>query len=265
MRATRETILTDFLWDGKVLPVYLVRSDRRTTALTIDREGRIVVRAPETVSEGVLFGLLEEHREWLAGKLSKMSCGTKEPGACLTEFYRDGAHFPYRDGFLLVKLSEDPGWNSESLGLRITLYPVGTETSGPDGKCMGELAVKGRKTDPEKVRNAVLRCLRRQAEKQLKGRLSEIAEKLSVSCGRVAVKEVRSRWGSCSAGGNINLSWRLILMPDSISDYVMIHELCHRKEMNHSERFWREVERVLPDYRERRKWLRDNERIFLQL
>ena len=76
--------------------------------------------------------------------------------------------------------------------------------------------------------------------------------------GRIAIKAAKTRWGSCSAQGNLNFHWKLILMPPAILDYVVVHELAHRIEMNHSPRFWTQVERILPDYRERRRWLKEN-------
>jgi predicted metal-dependent hydrolase len=68
----------------------------------------------------------------------------------------------------------------------------------------------------------------------------------------------KSRWGSCSGQGNLNFNCLLMRAPDDVVDYVIVHELCHRKEMNHSDRFWTLVESVLPDYKEKRKWLKDH-------
>lgn len=84
------------------------------------------------------------------------------------------------------------------------------------------------------------------------------APKVGVAFGRITIRNQRTRWGSCSSAGNLNFNCLLMLMPPEIIDYVVVHELCHRLEMNHSPYFWAEVERVLPDYRKRRKWLRDN-------
>lgn len=84
------------------------------------------------------------------------------------------------------------------------------------------------------------------------------ARLMGVEYGRIAIKNTKTRWGSCSSLGNLNFHWKLVLMPPAILDYVVVHELAHRKEMNHSPRFWAEVEKVLPDYRERRKWLKDH-------
>ena len=73
----------------------------------------------------------------------------------------------------------------------------------------------------------------------------------------ITIRDQKTRWGSCSAKGNLNFNWKLVLMPPEVLDYVVVHELAHRKEMNHSRKFWAEVKNVLPDYEKRRKWLKE--------
>ena len=98
---------------------------------------------------------------------------------------------------------------------------------------------------------------RKRARTQLEARAAYYAGLMGVTYNRIAIRAARTRWGSCSAQGNLNFHWKLILMPPEVLDYVVVHELAHRKEMNHSARFWAEVERILPDYKRRRKWLKD--------
>ena len=110
---------------------------------------------------------------------------------------------------------------------------------------------------PDYIKNPALEKLYRQrAKEQLQHRTSYFAKKMGVSYGKITVRAAKTRWGSCSVQGNLNFHWKLILMPAEVLDYVVVHELAHRKEMNHSSLFWAEVERILPDYRERRKWLK---------
>lgn len=97
---------------------------------------------------------------------------------------------------------------------------------------------------------------RRMARERLGQRTAYFARLMGVSYGRITVRAAKTRWGSCSSQGNLNFHWKLVLMPPEVLDYVVVHELAHRKEMNHSPAFWAEVARVLPDYRERRKWLK---------
>lgn len=84
------------------------------------------------------------------------------------------------------------------------------------------------------------------------------APQMGVTYGRVTIRCQKTRWGSCSSAGNLNFNCLLALAPREVLDYVVVHELAHRRHMDHSESFWREVERILPDYRERRAWLTRN-------
>ena len=93
---------------------------------------------------------------------------------------------------------------------------------------------------------------------ELPERVSHFAPIVGVTYGGITIRNQRSRWGSCSSAGNLNLNCLLMLAPPEVRDYVIVHELCHRKEMNHSPAFWAEVEKVLPDYQERKKWLKEN-------
>lgn len=81
---------------------------------------------------------------------------------------------------------------------------------------------------------------------------------MDVTYGRITVRDQKTRWGSCSGKGNLSFNWRLVLAPEEVLDYVVVHELAHRLEMNHSSRFWAVVESVLPDYQKQRLWLKQN-------
>ena len=97
-----------------------------------------------------------------------------------------------------------------------------------------------------------------EALRRIPPRVQQRAAQLGVRYGRVTIRNQRTRWGSCSSAGNLNFNCMLMLCPDDVIDYVIVHELCHRKEMNHSSRFWQLVAAVLPDYRTPRKWLKEH-------
>lgn len=92
------------------------------------------------------------------------------------------------------------------------------------------------------------------------GRVEYFAKQMGVTYGRITIRNQKTRWGSCSSKGNLNFNCLLMLTPPEIIDYVVVHELCHRKEMNHSKSFWSEVEKVLPNYRESLRWLKEEGR-----
>ena len=106
------------------------------------------------------------------------------------------------------------------------------------------------------LRPAIQKHLRKLAERELPSRVMELAALHGVEISRVTVRNQKSRWGSCSRRGTISLNWRLIQTPNFVQDYIILHELAHRKQMNHSDKFWEEVERLCPDYLTSEKWLK---------
>jgi predicted metal-dependent hydrolase len=103
-------------------------------------------------------------------------------------------------------------------------------------------------------------ALRRRASKELPVELLALAAAHGVTVARVSIRNQRSRWGACSAKGSITLNWRLVLVPPLVREYVMIHELMHRRELNHSKRFWRHVAAACPRHAAARQWLLDEGR-----
>ncbi len=106
--------------------------------------------------------------------------------------------------------------------------------------------------------NEDLHKLADEALRVLPERVCYYAKIMGVQYGRITVRNQKTRWGSCSSKGNLNFNCLLMLTPPEVQDYVVVHELAHRIEMNHSPAFWAEVEKILPDYRRHKKWLRDN-------
>jgi predicted metal-dependent hydrolase len=105
---------------------------------------------------------------------------------------------------------------------------------------------------------AVERWYRREARSRIEGAVAEEAARLGLEHSRVSIRDQRTRWGSCSSRGGLSFSWRLVVAPAEVLRYVVVHELCHLREPNHSRRFWRRVEDVLPGYREHVRWLREH-------
>ena len=113
-------------------------------------------------------------------------------------------------------------------------------------------ALNIKKITPEEIKT-----LAEQALKLIPQRVEYFARQVGVDYGRITIRNKKTHWGSCSSKGNLNFNCLLMLAPAEILDYVVVHELCHRKEMNHSKAFWAEVEKVLPDYRESVQWLKE--------
>lgn len=117
--------------------------------------------------------------------------------------------------------------------------------------------VEKRKTEQIPISEEVRREGIERAKRIFPERTAYFAKRMGVDYGRITIREQKTRWGSCSSKGNLNFNWKLVLLDPELQDYVVVHELAHRREMNHSVAFWKVVEAELPDYRERRRRLKE--------
>ena len=168
---------------------HLIRSDRRSIGIEVDREGKVTVRAPYSCEKKRIDRFLLEKENWIRQK---------------------------------VKLQK-------------------------------ENAMK--RQEKREMPEAEKKYYRNLAREVLGARTGYYARKMGVTYGRISIREQKTRWGSCSSEGNLNFNCRLLFVPDRIVDYVVIHELAHRRFMNHSKAFWKEVEKYMPDYKEQKKLL----------
>ena len=125
-------------------------------------------------------------------------------------------------------------------------------------KTQGEKGEYGEFVERDYLTNEEIKKLADKALQYIPKRVSYFAKQIGVTYGKIKIRNQKTRWGSCSSKGNLNFNCLLMLTPPEVIDYVIVHELCHRKEMNHSRVFWVEVEKVLPNYKEQVKWLKEN-------
>ena len=109
-----------------------------------------------------------------------------------------------------------------------------------------------------------IRKMKDEAKKVIPCRVKHYADIMGATFGKITIKNQKTRWGSCSSKRNLNFNCLLMLTPDKVRDYVVIHELCHLKQMNHSKMFWAEVEKVMPDYKVYRQWLKQNGNVLIE-
>ncbi|MBQ3193284.1 MAG: M48 family metallopeptidase [Oscillospiraceae bacterium] len=122
----------------------------------------------------------------------------------------------------------------------------------------GHLAVLQARPALQKLTTEQLHALADQALEIIPPRTAHFAAQMGLTYGRITIRNQHTRWGSCSAKGNLNFNCLLMLCPPEVLDYVIVHELCHRRQLNHSPAFWAEVEQIMPDYRLHRAWLKEN-------
>ena len=216
------------------------RGRRRTIGLAVGAEG-LTVSAPRWTPLAEVEALLHQKSRWVLGKLRQAH--ERQHAQAQTHIdWRAGAPVPYLGQVLTLQLD-----------------PRLTHGRGGAGAVLeGATLWLGLPLDaaPERLRDTTQAWLLRQARRGFTERLDHFAPQLGVRWQRLTLSSARTRWGSASADGSIRLNWRLIHFGESIIDYVVVHELAHLREMNHSARFWDHVGAVLPDYAQRRGALR---------
>ena len=218
------------LLGGKLVSYTVKRSRRRSIALTIDEHG-LRVRAPGQASQRAIEAMLRKHDAWVLGKLAEWQQRRPPPRN-------------WQEGETLMLLGQP---------LRLTLLPGQREVSVDGDRCIAD---SDWARNADKMKKQVTDWLRQQALRCFHERIAHFHPLLEVPVPQIRLSDARTRWGSCHAEGRIRLNWRLIQMPLRLVDYVVVHELAHLVEMNHSPRFWAIVARLVPDYKARRAEIR---------
>jgi predicted metal-dependent hydrolase len=214
----------------------LIRSKRRTMALVVKPDGSLVVRAPWHASAKSIHQFVEEHAKWI----KKQRAEAQDSLRSTRNGYVAGETFLY-------------------LG---TAYPLEIVRDQEKDLILEE-EFRLAESAQSRAEVAFEQWYREQAREVLSDRVQFYADQHNFLYKKVGITSARTRWGSCSITGSLNFSWRLIMTPMEVVDYVVIHELVHTIVHNHSNRFWRKVAMILPNYEEHRKWLRKEGRRLL--
>jgi hypothetical protein len=214
------------------LPLLIVRNPRaRRYLLRLRSDGTARVTIPRGGSTAVARQFVERHTAWLERELQRLQARPCKPAA-----WHIGTEILLRGDAVRI----EAGFNGEAGTVRFGSESVRVQDPVAD------------------LRPAIEGHLRQLAARELPPRVRELAARHGLTVRHITVRSQKSRWGSCSRHGTISLNWRLIQTPAFVSDYICLHELIHLRQMNHSPGFWREVERVCPDYRMARHWLKEH-------
>ena len=213
---------------SELVPLRLVRHPRaRRYLLRLLADGTARVTIPRGGSAAEARRFAERQTAWLAAQLQRQQSTPRIPSDWVV-----GGPILFR-GETFTLQSPDPGmiqWSTELI----------------------------RAGESESLRPAIQKHLWKLALRELPPRVHELAREHQVVVNRVSIRNQRSRWGSCSRHGTISLNWRLIQVPAFVSDYIILHELMHRRQLNHSARFWQEVAAVCPEYEAAECWLKQH-------
>ncbi|MGO8836788.1 MAG: M48 family metallopeptidase [Limisphaerales bacterium] len=217
------------------VPLLLVRHPRaRRYRLRLRADGTARVTIPRGGSAAAARQFVERHRAWLERQWQRLQARPRPPAT-----WQIGSEIWFRGESVRIQ-SVAPGrivFGGETL-------PVADITAD--------------------LRPAIERRLRQLAARELPLRVGELARRHGFAVNRVMVRNQRTRWGSCSRRGTLSINWRLVQAPDHVRDYIILHELAHLRQMNHSNRFWQEVECLCPDYRTAERWLKLHQELLRQ-
>jgi predicted metal-dependent hydrolase len=214
----------------------VVRSRRSTADIVVERTGKIVVRAPATLPDECIEDIVEAKRYWIYKTLAEWR--DLNATRALRE-YRNGEGFLYLGRayrLLLVAKQKEP----------VTLR---------DGRfCLSRSLVES--GDSAAAQSAFRDYYIRLGKQRLAQRVKYYAPKVGVNPLNLDVRDLGYRWAACSSKGRLAFHWKCMMAPPKIIDYIIVHELCHMHKGDHTDAFWNEVDKVMPDYEERKEWLR---------
>ena len=212
-----------------IQPNQIIRSRRKTLAITVASFGRLIVRAPLNCSEQRIFEFIAEKEGWIVRKISeKKGAGIELPP--------ENLH----------------GYSLLLLGRKCKIYVTDTSKVAFDSE-------QGILCSPAKnPKDRLVKWLKENAKRIFTQVTADTAKRMGVTYQSVGVNSAKSRWGSCSGENAIHFTFRLLYAPKAVIEYVIVHELAHTKHHNHSKAFWFEVAKFVPDWKERRAWLKQH-------
>lgn len=220
-------------------PIEIVRTDRRKSA-SIDVENEVVrVSIPSTLSDQRVEALITQRMPWIQSKLDEQKRTTPRRNV----EYIDGESISYLGRNYRLKLE----------------HGITKSAKLKNGKLVVNIPAEKAKGRFERyIRTTVEDWYKKQALKHFQEKSARYGNQIGVTPKSIDIADFKARWGSCSPQGDITYHWRVIAASHRIVDYIVVHELCHLIEHSHSPRYWQLVENIMPDYRERREWLKEN-------
>jgi len=209
----------------------LIRSKRKTIALIIERDGTLTIRAPMRAPKNLIQQFIQEKEGWITRTRERLQ-SVKQTSV---RQYAEGETFPL-------------------LGSSFDLKLVGPQRPSLQFDSGFTLSKSAR----EKGQLVFTHWYKQRAYEVISERVRQYACEHNFTPKQVKVTSARTRWGSCSSNGTLNFTWRLVMAPLEVIDYVVIHELVHLRVKDHSSKFWNAVESIYPEYKKQRKWLREN-------
>ncbi|ATD55101.1 M48 family metallopeptidase [Clostridium chauvoei] len=224
-----------FYYKDELIEFEIIYRNRKTLSIKIDIDGNIKVISPEKLSENNILNIVEKKASWIINK-RKIMLNRKK--VIPKNNYLNGEFYLYM---------------GEKYTLKVVTTPKDTVLINHENKVI-EISTSSK----DKIRNMLEKFYREETFKIVKERVCYYQKYFENTPKEIRVKQQKRRWGSCTFDNKLLFNWRLSMMPKDILDYVIVHEMCHMVYKNHSKDFWNDVFRVMPNYKEKSLWLREN-------
>lgn len=226
----------------KKLNYSIIYSQRKTVSISVGRDGSVSVRAPLFFNDKEVDKIVADKISWIEKKQQHIEERKRQRKNIQKRDYMNGSTMPYLGNEYPIQIVLCDGLKTPVVNF-----------------CLDYFQVRVGAFDQEQIKNAFRTWYIKQAKTIYLERIEYYQKIVKEPFGQVRIKEQKSCYGSCSSKRNLNFNWKCVLAPKEVLDYIVVHELCHLKELNHSKRFWSEVEKVMPDYQIYKKWLKENQ------
>lgn len=230
--------------DSEKIQYKIVRSNRKTVAIQLLEDGNVEVSAPFSVTKKQIDEIIKDKISWILKKQEELKRIYIEKN--IDRKFEDGEKISYLGKEFSLKIIKAKEYIQPKVVIdndNMVIY-INEKFIDKDAK--------------ENIRNIIKKWLVERFRDVAVDRIKKYSFLIGVNPTKITIREQKTRWGSCSSKGNINLNWKLVMAPMEVIDYVIVHELCHMIEMNHSKNYWNIVSTVMPDYKNHRKWLKEN-------
>ena len=221
--------------------IFITRTKRKKTISILIKDGNVEVKAPFNLKKNEIDAFILKKEKWIKNKILLQKKIKQLP----KKKFIDGEVFKFLGKDLILKININDA---------IRTYIKN------DYICLD--LKNNTKNNRDKIKKELELFYRSFSEKILKEKTLIESKKMNLKVEKIKVRSYKNRWGSCSSNGDISYNWKLIMAPEKIINYVIIHELCHLIHFNHSRDYWGEVSKKLPNYRESKEWLKSNQYLF---
>lgn len=215
--------------DELLIPTEIIRTNRKTLALIINSENKLIVRAPLLCKDSYIMDFIKQKANWIILKRTKL----------------------IQSNFLPLKIC-----NGEEISILGNVYKLKL-LNVKSAQITGEHII----VPTTNSKNRLILFLKKTLKNIIENKISNINKVHNFNINSISISSAKTNWGSCSADNKLHFTYKLILCPEQIVDYIIVHELVHTRIKNHSKNYWNNVKKIYPNYKQCEKWLKDNSRI----